>query len=567
MGQGDALGAAPAPEDGRSLRRRDLLLAGAFGMAGCDASHTVLQGGFTGVSHERGHVLRQAAPAATPSVSRRVQVLVLGGGVAGLAAARRLSQSGIDDFALLELEDEVGGNSRSTTLGGMACPTGAHYLPVPAEDGSELLGFLEQIGLRQRLAGRWIYDERHLCHSPQERLFFNGQWQEGLLPVQGVGASTLHQYRQFAQQVLVLRRQSRFGIPAGSMPLDDSTLALDRLTMLAWLNQEGLDDPHLRWYLDYCCRDDYGGGLHEVSAWAALHYFASRHGFGAHEAGRMEQDAAVLTWPEGNAHLVRALAAPFLERGRARLHTGCVVTRVRQLRHEIEVDVFRPASASSERWVARHGVVALPVFAALRVVEQPPELLRQLAQRMAYAAWLVANIQIKAPLQDRDGAAPAWDNVLYGSVTTQGGLGYVDAGHQRLDPTPGPTVLTHYRVLGSEPQHRQGLLQRGWSQWSGEILRELAAAHPDLPRKAVRMDITRHGHAMAVPGPGLQAFLRLALARPQQKPGGAPSHRAGPTPLRTPVDGRLLFAHSDWSGYSIFEEAFARGDAAAALLV
>jgi len=26
-----------------------------------------------------------------------------------------------------------------------------------------------------------------------------------------------------------------------------------------------------------------------------------------------------------------------------------------------------------------------------------------------------------------------------------------------------------------------------------------------------------------------------------------------------PRDGRLSFAHADWSGYSIFEEAFTRG--------
>ena len=32
----------------------------------------------------------------------------------------------------------------------------------------------------------------------------------------------------------------------------------------------------------------------------------------------------------------------------------------------------------------------------------------------------------------------------------------------------------------------------------------------------------------------------------------------------TPADGRLRFAHSDWSGYSVFEEAFTRGHAAAA---
>ncbi len=30
----------------------------------------------------------------------------------------------------------------------------------------------------------------------------------------------------------------------------------------------------------------------------------------------------------------------------------------------------------------------------------------------------------------------------------------------------------------------------------------------------------------------------------------------------TPADDRLLFAHSDWSGYSVFEEAFTRGHAA-----
>jgi glycine/D-amino acid oxidase-like deaminating enzyme len=568
MGQGDTLNRTPAPDDGAPLRRRELLLAGVLGLAGCDAPPAALQGGFSGVSHERGHLLRQATPGqgVAPARVRRVQVLIVGGGVAGLAAARRLSQGGIDDFALLELEDEFGGNSRGALLAGMPCPAGAHYLPVPAEDGSELLGFLEQIGLRQRVAGRWVYDERHLCHSPQERLYFNGQWQEGLLPVQGVGASTLRQYRQFALRLLALDPESRFGIPAGGAPMGALALTLDSLTMQAWMEQERLDDPHLRWYLDYCCRDDYGAGLQEVSAWAALHYFASRHGFSAPEGDPMGSDAGLLTWPEGNAYLVRALAGPLQERSGGRLHSGCVVTRVRQQNHGVEVDLVRPSGAGTERWLARHCILALPLVAALRVVEQPPELLRQAAQRTAYAAWLVANIHVRAPLSDRDGAAPAWDNMLYGAATAQGGLGYVDARHQKLDPTPGPTVLTHYRALGSAPQQRLGLLQRGWDEWSGAILTELAQAHPDLPHKAERLDITRYGHAMAVPRPGLQSFLRQAMAGPQQKPDGFTRLRAVQTALHTPVEGRLLFAHGDWSGYSIFEEAFARGDAAAALL-
>ena len=207
------------------------------------------------------------------------------------------------------------------------------------------------------------------------------------------------------------------------------------------------------------------------------------------------------------------------------------------------------------------------MFVAMRVLEQPPEFLRQAAQRMSYSAWLVANIHIREPLNDADGAAPAWDNVLYGAPTAQGGLGYVDARHQKLDPTPGPTVLTHYRALGPSAPARQSLLHKSWGDWSQEILRELSAAHPDLARKSTRIDITRYGHAMAMPGPGLQSHLRQAFAGAQAMPSGIAVRASKRSALRTPVDGRVLFAHSDWSGYSIFEEAFARGDAAGALLV
>jgi phytoene dehydrogenase-like protein len=205
----------------------------------------------------------------------RVRVLVAGGGVSALAAARGLRQRGIEDFALLELEDTAGGNSRPGEVGGIACPLGAHYLPVPGDNTRDVQDLLEELGLRQRVAGRWTYDERHLCHAPQERLYFNGQWQEGLLPMQGVGPGTLAQYRRFAALVDQAGHAARFTIPAPRMPAP-SHRALDALTFAQWLAREGLDDPHLRWYLDYCCRDDYGADARLVSAWAGIHYFARR---------------------------------------------------------------------------------------------------------------------------------------------------------------------------------------------------------------------------------------------------------------------------------------------------
>ena len=553
------------------MKRRQFLATGSLALAGCGEAARPMDGGFTGIAHERGHRLRPAASAAQgttqepgsagslrspPTITRRVHTVIAGGGVAGLAAARALRQRGIHDFVVLEFEDSAGGNSRGGTVGGIACPLGAHYLPVPGDTAHEVQDLLEEFGLRQRVAGRWTYDERHLCHSPQERLFFNGEWHDGLLPVQGVGADTLAQYQRFAELVRSAQASAPFAMPAFRAPASAAHLALDALTFKAWLDREGLDDPLLRWYLDYSCRDDYGAGLATVSAWAGIHYFASRHGFHAPGDDADDRDG-VLTWPEGNAWLTRRLAAPLVEATGGRLRTGRVVHRIEAGRHGVTVDALDVATQTVERWQATQCIVALPVFVAARVVVNPPELLRQAAARLPYAPWLVANLHIDRALHDRPGAPPSWDNVIHGSP----GLGYVDASHQRLQSVPGATVLTYYAALGDVPDGRRLLLERPWSHWRDAILAELSVPHPDLRDKLIRIDITRYGHAMAVPVPG-----RLAWGHLWSQNGTNPVSK-GHSALQNydqmmPSLGRLRFAHSDWSGYSVFEEAFTRGHAA-----
>ncbi len=565
------------------MLRRELLKAGGAALAcggllsACEPAARVLEGGFTGIQMDRGHALRdrlkRGGDALAPAVVHRTQVVIAGGGVAGLSAARSLRLGGVADFALLELEDTAGGNSRGTMVKGIACPQGAHYLPVPGDDSSEVQDFLEELGLRKRVAGRWRYDEMTLCHSPQERLFFNGYWQEGLLPMQGVSQRTLQQYRQFSALVAAASRKAPFTMPTmkawmrgGGLPA--SHLELDAITMDAWLQGNGLDDPHLRWYLDYSCRDDYGAGLSRVSAWAGIGYFASRHGFHApgEEAGFASNDDAdrdaVLTWPEGNGWLTKQLAAPL--KTASQLHTGMSVLRIAETRDGVEVDAHNAALDRIERWVAKRCVVALPVFIAARVMQPAPDFLKRTAQRLQWAPWLVANIHIDAPLADREGAAPAWDNVLYADEVL-GGLGYVDAGHQRLDPRPAPTVLSYYQALGDIADSRRLLAERDWSYWRDPIIESLAQAHPDLPERATRMEITRYGHAMSIPVPGDQALLsQIGLqSAHSQRTVLSQGERVAIAP--TPATQRLMFAHADWSGYSVFEEAFTRGFSAGAL--
>ncbi|MDD2925442.1 FAD-dependent oxidoreductase [Rhodoferax sp.] len=551
-----------------SADRRALLGAG-FGAAllgaGCqpDQASAHIVGSFTGIQHERGHRLQSALTGATPAITRRTDVLIAGGGVAGLAAARALRLKGVEDFALLELEDAAGGNARAGEVNGIPCPLGAHYLPLPGDDAWEVQDLLEELGLRTRRAGRWVYDERHLCHSPQERLFFNGAWQPGLLPLQGVGATTLAQYQKFAALVAQLRHQVRWTIPVSKQPPARVQQSLAAMTFVAYLDQNGLTDAHLRWYLDYCCRDDYGAGLRTVSAWAGMHYFASRHGFAAPGMDNAETDG-LLTWPEGNAWLTRRLAAPL----GPRLQTGQVVLRINHQKHAVEVDAFNTRTQQLERWQARRAIVALPVFVAARVVQNPPDWLRAAAARMVYAPWLVANLHITSPLQDRPGAPPSWDNVVYGDSRSAPGLGYVDASHQGLHSVPGATVLTYYRALGdlaADPGSaplapgvagRRLLLSQPWAHWRDAILAELSGPHPDLAAKVRRIDLTRYGHAMAVPVPRVNGQIGLW-------PGYIKHSSLSKTEQIKLTHGRLSFAHSDWAGYSVFEEAFTLGHGAA----
>jgi hypothetical protein len=537
----------------RGLSRRSVLaasLAAVAPLGACSRRDTAqYDGGWLGVSSERGHLLRDAAGKAKSgalsevSTTRRVGALVVGAGIAGLGAARAMHRAGLDDCHVLELEDQAGGNSRGHAMAGMRCPLGAHYLPVPGELAVEVVELLDELGVRTMVNGKAVYDERMLCHSPQERLFIGGGWRDGLLPPIEVlpideQATTLAHYRRFGAAVAAASEGGGFAIPTARSRWSAALAALDRVTFASWLDGEGLTAPALRWYLDYCCRDDYGAGAAQVSAWAGLHYFASRHGFRApgDEGRGGDVGEGILTWPEGNAWLAERLAAPLGEL----LHGGRVALAVRERRDAVEVDVWNVATRQRERWIAAHVVLATPLFVSTRILESPPAALVAAAELVPHAPWVVANLELDAALDDRPGAAPSWDNVVYGGAS----LGYVDAMHQSTRPFPGPTVLTAYAALGGNSPaelgaNRQRLLGDDWRPWAERFVAELARVHPDLPTKVRRVDLMRYGHAMSVPAPGVRSSAALVALAEQQR--------------------RMHFAHADLSAYSVFEEALFHG--------
>ncbi len=521
------------------LTRRELLLAllGPAVAAACrrlGPPSLPFEGAIVGAADGLGHRLR-AGFRPEPQTESRAEVVIVGAGIAGLSAAWRLSRAGLEDYRVLELDGEPGGTARGGGNAVTPFPWGAHYLPCPLPHARAVELLVEEMGAAQRGDdGRLAFDEAQLCRAPQERLFVADRWYEGLYPRAGATPEDLGELERFQSETRRLsslrdaKGRRDFAVPMEHGSDDADLVALDRISMAEWLESRGLRGERLRWYAEYACRDDYGTTLENTSAWAGLHYYASRGGRGGPDD--------LLTWPEGNARIVAHLA----RRAGRRLETGVLVTEVRLLERGAAVVAFHPDGGRCERILASRVVLALPRVAAARVLPHP----RLAAEARAFhsGAWLVANLTLRRRPRGR-GFPEAWDNVLYGSRS----LGYVVATHQsdRHGGAPGATVWTWYLPL-THPDVVEGhrwLHSLSWREAAELVIADLKRAHPDIESCVERLDVWRWGHAMIRPRPGF-VF-------------GSERRRA-----RQPL-GDVHFAHSDLSGLPLFEEAQHHGIRAA----
>ncbi|MGZ8350462.1 MAG: FAD-dependent oxidoreductase [Allosphingosinicella sp.] len=531
-------------KDSDGPRRRTVL--GGLGVAGIAAAGglgwTLLRpdsppGTAMGADLDRGHRLRDGN-FPPPSATEQAGILVAGGGIAGLAAAWTLAEAGYRDFRLLELEDRVGGNSRSGRNAVSAFPLGAHYLPIPNREAGAVRHLLQRLGMITGAGadGAPVYDPQQLCADLQERLFWKGRWQEGLIPRTGLTDRDRANLAAFeaAMHAFSARsgadRRPAFALPIAYSSRDPALLALDRVGFGDWLDTQGWESPVLRGYLRYCMRDDYGCEPEQVSAWAGIHYFAGRRGWAAGDAGAGDND---LTWPEGNDRLAQGMAAAFPEA----IACGRIVHRVALDRgsERVLVDSFDVAAGRTVRTEAAAAILAMPHFVARRVA---PGLV-QGGESLSYAPWLVANITVDRLPAGR-GTPLAWDNVS----STGDSLGYVVATHQGPAARTAGTVLTWYMPLSrlAPAEARRQLLSRPEAEWRQFVLDDLLAMNPDLRGAVRRIDLWRWGHAMVRPTPGTIW---------------------GDAPRMAEVAPPLHLAHSDLSGLSLFEEAHYHGTRAA----
>lgn len=530
-----------AVSSGRSLTRREalsLLLGAPLAAEACrKAEPPAYPGRLLGASAALGHRLRDATVShAVSGDEHEVGVAIVGAGPSGLSAAWRLERLGYSRFEVFDLEPQPGGTSAFGSDGVVPHPWGAHYVPLPRADNPALVALLTELGALERGADGAIRgSERALIRAPEERLFLDGAWHEGLFPSAGASAQDLAEWRRFEAEVATwigfrdARGRRAFAVPMRLGSDASEVTALDRISAADWLSERAFHGARLRWYVEYACRDDYGLDLAHTSAWAMLFYFASR---ASDSAGHSQP---FLTWPEGNGRLVRHLA----EVAGERVKLGQLVTDVALEPGGARLAVLDARSGQLRRVRAERVILAIPKFVVPRVLRHPALAERRLAD-FQYGSWLVANLHLRSRPESK-GFPFAWDNVLYDSPS----LGYVVATHQTLADL-GPTIWTYYlpllnRDARAERQRLEALDHRSICD---AIVSDLSRAHRGLEGAIERIDVWRWGHAMISPRPG---FVW-----------GEARRRAA-----EPIDDRLFFAHSDLSGVALFEEAQDHGVRAA----
>jgi hypothetical protein len=482
----------------------------------------------TGANHILGHRL-WTKDFPNPIKNIEIPVIIVGGGVSGLSAGRQLIKKGVNDFLILELENKVGGNSANGENKYSKYPLAAHYLPLPNPEDKELIEFLKDSKIitdfEKDLS---VFDEEQLCADPKERLFIHNIWQEDLVPKFGNSAKTEAEFRRFFEWTYKLteEKDSRgkyyFTIPIKDVSDNKKYRYLDRMTMKQWLVENNYSSEELYEYINYCCRDDFGLGIEAVSAWAGHFYFCARK-------NKIYKSDAVLTWPEGNGRLVSHLKSTF----RDKIKSEVLVYNIELQNDKVNILAFDVKNNQSICYKADKVICAIPQFVSQYLIKGR----KKIASKFEYAPWFTATIILNDAFYN-DTFPLSWDNVIYKTK----GLGYVYNQHQQVAQIQNQKVITYYYSFSeaSIKENRKKLFKMKDEEFKRIVIDDLSIAHPNIEENIIEIEVYKLGHGMISPKPNFLFSNELKEARQS-------------------IDDRIIFAHSDLSGVSIFEEAFHQG--------
>jgi monoamine oxidase len=445
-------------------------------LAAPDDSKTQVDGDSFDICHQvrDGHVF------ARPPVTKRYDVVIVGGGASGLSAAYYLRQH---DFLLLEKEPHFGGNAYLEDHQGQPYATGSAY----DEKGTASEQLAREIGLTMLpinsfdptiIEGKWVKDT----------------WRSGLdeLPY---SASVRESFKKFRADMLAL-------------DLSKNIEQFDNVPLTKYLSAYG---PELKAWWDAYGPSNWGAKSADTAAYVALVDFQ--------EVMAAKEDVRV-TLPGGNGALTQKLFDTLKPKFAERLVGDAAIVSVEPQKSEVRVTYVQGGALRSV--AAKLVVMATPKFITSRIVAGLSDAQQDAMSSFRYCPYPVINMIFDRPVYNRgyDTWCPgnSFTDFIVADWVVQKQQGYKQKNN----------ILTFYTPL-AEIERKKLLKIDDCRHIAANVLRDFQKLLPEFAgANPIEVHFYRRGHPMFLPTPGTFTKIIPAANRPLERVFFANSDSIGP---------------------------------------
>jgi monoamine oxidase len=448
-------------------------------LAGPDAPKPEVDGDHFEICHQ----VRDGHTFAKPPVSKRYDIVIVGGGISGLSAAYFLQKH---DFLLLEKEPHWGGNATMGDYAGQPFCTGSAFDYV----GTASDHLARELGLTP------------LPINSPDPTIVNGKW---VADTWGAGLDEL------PYPVSVRESFKKFRTEMLKLAADKNQEQFDNTPLSKYLKNYA---PEVKQWWDTYGPSNYGAASGDASTMVVLDELKDM-------AGAAEHDTRI-TLPGGNAVLAQKLFDTLRVKAADRMTNGATIVSVDPQKTEVHITYFHENALHTV--AAKFVVMATPKLITSRIVSGLSDAQTDAMRSFRYCPYLVINMIYDKPVYNR--AYDSWcPGNTFCDVVVADWVALNQPGYKQKN-----NILTFYTPVSE--LHRDKLLQiPGCQKIAQNVLRDFQKLLPEFSPDPIEVHVYRRGHPMFLSAPGIFTKVIPAANRPLERVVFANTDSVGPESL------------------------------------